>query len=411
MTIPSLQGLSDPGRLVGAGRPLRESAGERPRLGMTMWFGVSVPRLDSGEPKWLGAWSSCSGLEVNLTPEGPFDEGGNYTAPHLLPGRIGYQKVTLERAMTAEGTAKVRSWLERLAKDWASGGSASTGSPVVVTLYSGIGRNATKIHSWELADPVPVAWIVPQFSTAGGGFAVEKLVLQHSGFLKPALPPAQELQLVGPADETLIFRFNPGKIVLSKAREANNGKKRFTSGTEVIDANSLSIRVGDLRVEGTAAVEQAGTLLRDWLEFEGWKTAQPRLAAKPEQKPLCHECGKTASTPPGAPGTPKALRAVWGPARGGLPETMTLKQFELTITRFTPDGQPSRATVSLTLQEYSPPPTRNSGRAAISSHRGPAATPAPRPPAASPTGRDTSAARESAGRQGEDPLRTKAARR
>ncbi|MEU4191086.1 phage tail protein [Kribbella sp. NPDC026611] len=377
MRVPGLQELTNPGQLIGAAtRPDVHRPSGPPQLGMTMWFSVSVPRLDFGEPAWLGAWSGCGGLEVDLTPEGPFAEGGNYTTPHYLPGRIGYKPVTLERAMTADGSAKVRRWLEQLSREWTSGRASvsASRSPIVITLFSGIGRQATKIHTWELADPVPVAWAVPPFSTRGSeGFAIERLTIQHSGFLKPTTPPpGHELRLVDAQQRELTFEYNPAKIRISKSREAANGKKRFSTGAEVIDANALSIKLSQLPIEGCTAVERAGGLLRDWLEFVPdpgkWTAARPTLARKPQEKPTCNACGKTMSPPAESPGTPKELRIVWGSSRGGMPETMILRQFDLDLVRFTTDGRPSRAMADLTLQEYTP--VRRPGGVRIGDHRG-----------------------------------------
>jgi phage tail-like protein len=364
--------MSNPGALLGAQARTREGFANRaPGFGMTMWFSVVVPSLDAGRPTSLGSWSSCSGLDVTFTPEGPFEEGGNYTRPRHLPGKIGYSKITLERAMTVEGTAKVRKWLQDEAKAWVRGEATVPGTrpAVVITLFSGIGPSAVKIHTWELQEAIPVSWAMPSFSTAGsGGFALEKLVLQHSGFLETGvLPPHSDLVLTDSEGRRLQFLYNPAKIVLTKSRKAATAADKGKH-TQVVDADRLSITLSDLRVDGAEEVTYATSVLNTWIELAWKRGAAPRARqpatgpAKPGDKPICGSCQQTLSpSTDKTPGLPRALRVVWGQHGGGMPSTMVLKKFDLTLTRFTADGDPSRASVALTLQDYvdTAPPVRS----------------------------------------------------
>lgn len=337
-----------------------------PSYGMTMWFNVSVSGLDGVRSEIsLGTWSACSGLDVKLTPEGPFEEGGNYLEPHFLPGKISYGQVTLERAMTAAGTAKVRQWLESQAKDWVRGASRAelAQATVVIELFSGLGKGDRLIHRWELKDAIPVSWTVPPFSTSGsGGIAIEKLALVHSGFLKAVEPvPGHRLELIEKADDTsrLSFEFNPAKITLNRAREAETGRGKVDTTTVVVDPNALAITLTDLHLEGHQQISAGVERLRRWIELhpDSWRAARPTgapAAAEPGNRPECETCGRLKPSPEkaSAAGSPVVLKMVWGVGGGGLPKEMLLKSFELNFRRFTATGQPSRATVKLTLQEY-----------------------------------------------------------
>ena len=128
MRPPPLQTIANPVQAIGS-RSLAGSSREAtaPRYGLTMWFNVLVPGLDDAGPKALGSWSGCSGLGVELTPEGPIEDGGNYGLQQFLPGKISYGKVVLERAMTAAGAKQVREWLERLEREWAQGEAPPAG--------------------------------------------------------------------------------------------------------------------------------------------------------------------------------------------------------------------------------------------------------------------------------------------
>ncbi|WBQ06497.1 phage tail protein [Kribbella sp. CA-293567] len=405
MTMPGMSMAAGAAALVtdqlGSKTPGGGSLNPRP-YGMTMWFRVLVPALDGGAPTSLGLWSGCSGLTVQLTPEGPFDEGGNYTSARHLPGKITYPKVVLERAMTADGAAAVRKWLEDQAVSWVGGQAPQTASsgPVVIEMHSGPGRNDAVIHRWELTNAVPVEWAVPALTTSGsGGIALEKLALVHGGFLKP-VEQVHRLELIekGNAAFQLQFLHNPDKVEFERSREAESKHATALTQAVVVDPNSLKITLANLRLEGCAQVEAAVPVLSRWIELDTPQgSGQPAGRPKPAEgtdAPACPSCGRTKPSPADATaaGTPRVLRVVWGEDRGGMPPEMMLKSYTLTFTRFTPAGKPSRATVKLTLQEYrpqssagrkgSPPPARGRQPASGSPQRPSAPAPSSAPPAA-----------------------------
>ncbi|MGW6278565.1 phage tail protein [Kribbella sp. NPDC055071] len=357
MSIPGLSTAGSAVRIGGSALAKDAEVGVASPYGMTMWFDVTVSKLDGGT-RSLGLWSGCAGLDVQLAPEGPLDEGGNYTRPRYLPGKLTYGKITLDRAMTKTGSTAVKNWLEEQSAAWVEGQDAQASQPwsttVVIRLHSGLGYGDRVIQQWTLQDATAVGWTVPPFSTSGGGIAIEKLTLVHGGFLKPGKLVSQ-LQLVENDQFKLSFLCNPAKIALKKQRRVDTGKATVDAGVEVVDPDAIGVTLGDLRLEGVQAVADALPILDRWLELE-------KPAAKPSAVPTpaegtppktCSLCDQVLPSPadPNAGGEPHVLRPVWGGGRGGLPAELVLKSFDLTYTRFTPDGVPSRASVSLTLQE------------------------------------------------------------
>ncbi|WP_112242945.1 phage tail protein [Kribbella monticola] len=359
MTTIGFQQLANPVQALRSGDTgARNVHATDPQYGMTMWFSVLVPGLDSVSTS-LGYWSGCSGLGVELTPEGPVAEGGNHGTQRYLPGEIKYTKVTLERAMTAEGSAKVQRWLEAQVAGWAQGWPAGPQRPVVIELRSGLGRQDRVIHKWVLNDAIPTSWTVPPFSTgSGGGIAIEKLTFVHSGFLKAAEPvPGSQLELHewGNRTDRLTFFANPSKIGIEKSRVADTKRASVDSHTVVVDPNALKVELPELRLEGCEAIARAVPLLKKWLQLKPSSAASAGKApAAPDDDPKdCDLCNrKLPSASDGkAAGSPWVLALGWGQAGIALPGAVLLKQFNLQYTRFTPAGEPSRATVKLTLQE------------------------------------------------------------
>jgi phage tail-like protein len=362
---PSLQAAANPraavsGLTVASSKRTPDTA---PKYGMTMWFNVWVPDLDGRALASLGSWSGCSGLTVKLTPEGPMDAGGSYGSQLYLPGKVSYPEVTLERAMTYTGTRRVRKWLEDQTEQWAEAKQVyGPRQPVVIELRSGLGPKAEVVHRWELQDAIPVSWTVPALSTSGSGaIAIEKLTLAHSGFLKRVEPlDGCRLELVEKDDDTqrLWFLCNPAKFSVTKSRESESKSAKIKqAGTLLVDPNSLSATLSDLRLEGTGAIKNAIPVLRRWLELND---APKRAGAAPikaeETNPNeCPKCKKkkASAADDTAAGEAKVLKVLWGNGHGGLPAEMILKSFTLNYSRFTPAGEPSRANLTLILQEPS----------------------------------------------------------
>jgi phage tail-like protein len=139
---------------------------ETAMLGLNMRFAVVVDGVD------LGGWASCKGLSVNF---GLVErkEGGVNDRTVWLPGRITYPKITLSRAMTAQGSAQVMKWLASMV-DKATGGTAK------ITLFD---AHKTEVVSWSLQNVLPFAWQGPALSATNHEVALETLDLVHEGFL------------------------------------------------------------------------------------------------------------------------------------------------------------------------------------------------------------------------------------
>jgi phage tail-like protein len=142
-------------------------------LGLTTRFVVVVDQVK------LGGWARCKGLGVEFKPEF-IKEGGNYGYTTILPGRIEYPKVTLERPMNAQDSGQVQSWLSERASNWASAANSGGGSTAEITLLD---MNGKKVTSWSLRNAYPDSWHGPALDAMSAGVAMETLTLVHEGFL------------------------------------------------------------------------------------------------------------------------------------------------------------------------------------------------------------------------------------
>jgi len=180
MPISASASLSVSASVPGIGGLL--SGGTFP-YGLAMRFLVSVDGLD------LGAWSACKGLKVKLQVK-KVQEGGNYWYEHLLPDRISYENITLERAVHPQDSQMVLTWLQQVAAQWQNddaGGDSYTAGSATITLLGAAGQ---EVMTWELTGVYPVSWTGPTLSAADSKVALETLELAHQGFLTsdPGVP-------------------------------------------------------------------------------------------------------------------------------------------------------------------------------------------------------------------------------
>ncbi|MEU9663567.1 phage tail protein [Streptomyces chartreusis] len=162
------------------GQRTTRSPGRYPQAGLTMRFKVVVDGLLD-----LGHWSSCRGLKVEFKSREIF-EGGNYFGRELLPDRLAFAPVTLERVLTNEDAGRVQEWLRTVAKTWIGHGYGQgereyEGQNVVISLLDYQGDLVT---DWTLKGAIPREWSGPDLSASGNGVAVERLVFDHHGFLE-----------------------------------------------------------------------------------------------------------------------------------------------------------------------------------------------------------------------------------
>ncbi|MEU8825020.1 phage tail protein [Streptomyces sp. NPDC048636] len=161
-----------------AGRQPRSRPGEYPRLGLAMRFEVRVDELD------LGGWSSCRGLQVQFLSK-EVTEGGQYFHGHLLPDRVTFSTVTLERAMAPDQSDAVHRWLTEVASRWTGYEYGDTheypGQDITITLRD---YRGTPVHTWLLRKAFPKEWSGPELSAQSNAVAMERLSFEHAGFLE-----------------------------------------------------------------------------------------------------------------------------------------------------------------------------------------------------------------------------------
>lgn len=355
------------------------TSGDTPQFGMTMWFSVVV----DGQLN-LGAWSACSGLGVKFTVE-QVKDGINHDSPRIVPVGLTYGEIVLERAMTARDSKKVRDWLAAVTADWvngpeggAPGGAAGSakgfdGAPVTITLYSAVRPSRMgvphEVAKWQLRDAYPVAWTGPTLSSKTSDVAIEKLTLAHSGFLQPGAAakdtttPAESaeqglLRLTDENGKTLPLQYNPEKVTMNKqvtVRDNSTGPT-YVKDEQVTEPGKMSFSF-EVRAEGVTAVATATGQLWEWLEpvEGGWVSARPS-GTKPgpalPRRGLAPLSGqrKPPAKPPNTK-RPKKLTLTIGTDTNVIQRTVILKQVNTTFTRFTSNGRPSRAIISVMLEE------------------------------------------------------------
>jgi len=134
--------------------------------GLTMRFDVVVADID------LGAWNSCDGLKVDFGLK-EIKVGGNNDYRVYLPDRVNYPRLVLKRAMTAQESGKVMTWLRSMV-------DATEGQTATITLRDA--HNQT-VSEWTFVSVRPASWKGPTLSASSKDVATEVLELVHEGFL------------------------------------------------------------------------------------------------------------------------------------------------------------------------------------------------------------------------------------
>jgi len=159
------------------------NGGSYPNYGMAMRFGVTVDDMTNCTS--LGLWQSCKGLQVELQYK-KFDQGGEYTAQCILPDKLAYGKVTLERAIDPTFSPAVQAWLKDYVSDWTSYAVTTGGNPrstsLTITLLD---YQLDKVTSWTLNGARPSKWSGPSLGATDNKVATEALEFEHAGFLFP----------------------------------------------------------------------------------------------------------------------------------------------------------------------------------------------------------------------------------
>jgi phage tail-like protein len=115
-------------------------------------------------------FTELSGLQME-TEVFEYQEGGNNSYVHRLPGRTKVGNITLKRGMTS-GNELFTWYLEN------QQGKRITRRSVSVVMYDTIGN---ELMRWNFINAFPVKWVGPQFTAGGNQAAVETLEIAHDG--------------------------------------------------------------------------------------------------------------------------------------------------------------------------------------------------------------------------------------
>lgn len=154
--------------------------GSYPKFGMSMWFTVEVDALPPATGD-LGHWAKCGGLSVEFAITTIRDGMDYMSGGVLLPERVKYSKITLERAMNETDSQNLYEWLCNVQKNWMKPGGRLVAQKARITLND---ANQGKVMAWTLDGVVPVGWKCSAFAAGQGSIAMETLELQHEGFLR-----------------------------------------------------------------------------------------------------------------------------------------------------------------------------------------------------------------------------------
>ncbi len=149
---------------------------DKAMLGMAMRFRVVVDGVRD-----LGHWSSCRGLSVSFEHE-EIECGGNYENVVILPKRMKYGTITLQRAVKSGDTQMLEGWLRQVRDDWYGyefGQAEYSGATAEIILMD---AHNNRVHSWSLRGVFPRNWKGPDLDADTNKVALETLELAHQGF-------------------------------------------------------------------------------------------------------------------------------------------------------------------------------------------------------------------------------------
>jgi phage tail-like protein len=132
-------------------------------MGLSVRFTVDIGRQVS-----LGEWTKCEGIAVEYDVF-EYQEGGENSHVHRIPGRRKYPNVKLTRPLT-DHSRKVAAWVSQ----------AQERRTAVITVLDAAGE---KVAQWDLDGAFPVRWTGPQLDVSATQAATETLELAHNGFL------------------------------------------------------------------------------------------------------------------------------------------------------------------------------------------------------------------------------------
>jgi phage tail-like protein len=121
----------------------------------------------------VGVFTDCSGIGAKRLVES-FREGGVNDSPHLLPGPLEYNNITLKRGITTSHEL----W------DWFLEGkfdikARRTNLTIIQSAAGDQGIVAIKV--WDVKNAFPVSWKLSDLNTGSSTMAIETIELAHEG--------------------------------------------------------------------------------------------------------------------------------------------------------------------------------------------------------------------------------------
>jgi phage tail-like protein len=121
----------------------------------------------------VGVFTECNGIGAKRMVE-TFREGGVNEAPHVLPGPIDFDHITLKRGVTA--SRALWNWFEACNFD---GGAQRSDITIVQGAPGSTGL--ITIKTWDLKSAFPVSWKLSDLNTGSSTLVIETLELAHEG--------------------------------------------------------------------------------------------------------------------------------------------------------------------------------------------------------------------------------------
>lgn len=125
----------------------------------------------------IGAFTECSGLQVEVAVEEILEGGQNHFA-HRVPGRMKWPNIVLKRGITKADV--LFDWFKKTSGEGFAGAGnkleQKTGS---ITLEDTMGKPA---RQWSFVGAFPVKWTGPRLAASQAAAATEELEIAHHGF-------------------------------------------------------------------------------------------------------------------------------------------------------------------------------------------------------------------------------------
>ncbi len=125
-------------------------------------------QIGDGDAQMSALFTEVSGLQVEMqTME--YQEGGNNTFVHRLPGPLKIGNVTLKHGLT--NSNDFLNWCLAIP-------SRKKRRNVTVVMYDAAG---TWVARWHFHNAFPVKWVGPTFTSDSAAIAIESIEIAHEG--------------------------------------------------------------------------------------------------------------------------------------------------------------------------------------------------------------------------------------